>query len=1124
MPNFVHLHVHSEYSLLDGLCNLDDLARRAADLNMPALAISEHGVMYSAYKFHCACKKVGVKPIIGLEAYLTPLGRRMTDKEAGRDDFRYHLLLLAMNPTGYQNLLTLASRSQTEGFYYKPRIDRELLAEHSDGLICSTACMAGEIPRLVREGAHEQAAERLDWYVQVFGRERFFIEIMELNISELTILNRSLYELAERNNIRTLATNDVHYIRRSDRETHDALLCLQTGSVLSDTKRMRLIGDLWLKSFEEMERDHKPESLEATLEVAEMCNVDLDREGYLLPHFAVPAGRTAETYLRSICEVGLAKKYGRASFTGMSTVYPGPVLERFEYELKIIHDMGFDEYFLIVWDLIEYARKNGIMWNVRGSGAGSIVAYCMGITTLDPLEHGLMFERFLNPARVNMPDFDIDVPDDRRDEMIQYTIEKYGSDRVAQIITFGTMGAKAAIRDVGRVMDIPYGEVDAVAKQIPAVPGTKLEDALEDPVLAAHVQKESYLREMADMALDLEGTVRSAGVHAAGIVVAPGPLTDYIPVTLVPRTRDGLLTQYDMGDVDDLGLLKVDFLGLSSLTAIHNTCRLIKERHGVDLSFGNIPLEDPDALALLARGESVGVFQVESAGMRSVLTSLKPTRFEHIVAIVALYRPGPLEYIDTYIARMHGREPVEYLHPSLKGVLEETYGIIVYQEQIIQIARDFAGYSAGEADLMRKAVGKKKEKELKAHREKFVNGAVERGVPFDTASRIFDDIEFFARYGFNKAHASNYASLTTTTAYLKAHYPLEFYCGSLSAERSRQHKVAALVVDARRAGVTILPPDVNSSDVEFTLEGEAIRFGLGAIKNVSEKALLRLLRERPFKDVHDLGRRVNLRGVGKRTVESLIRVGALDSLGSLRESLLASLDELTAASSRAAKERDTGQLALFDTGEVALLALKDAAVDPTTRFRDEKELAGTFLSEHPLEGVTGHSHKLNALPAPPHHVVVVGLVTGVRKVMTKRKQQMAFITLEDDEGTARVTLFPEVWEKKRSLVREGAILTINGKMDEYRGNLSIQAYDVTIGSDSTMTTGTVTVVLPNKTDRKATLTRGVEIARSHPGTFRFVIMIDGHEVEFPEAPINPTAAIRELKAAFGQENISIEKE
>jgi DNA polymerase-3 subunit alpha len=1053
MGNFVHLHVHSEYSLLDGLARIKDLVSHAKQMEMPALALTDHGMMHGAIEFYRAATGQGIKPIIGIETYLTAIGRRLTDKEPNVDDKRFHLLLLALDNTGYRNLLQIATTAQLEGFYYRPRIDREFLAEHSQGLIATTGCLAGELPRLLMRGQEKLAYERLGWWVDVFGRDRFLVELQEHNISELTQANRQLIQWAREFNLKLIATNDVHYIRRQDARYHDVLLCVQTGELVNQQKRMRMSDDsYYLKDYAEMMAlfGELPESLLNTLAVAEMCQVDLDFQGYHLPPFDVPDGYDAGSYLRYLVEVGLTKRFGdRAAEPGIQA--------RKEHELKIIHDMGFDTYFLIVWDLCEFARRRNIWWNVRGSGAGSLVAYAVGITNLDPLANNLLFERFLNPGRVSMPDIDLDYPDDQRDQLINYAIEKYGQQNVAQIISFGTMGARAAIRDVGRAMDVPLPEVDRVARLIPGGPKVKINDALEQsPELKDLYENTDYIHQLVDTALHLEGLTRHASTHAAGVIISDRPLVEYTPLHRPTKEGEsGIVTQYEMEILESIGLLKIDFLGLSTLTVMRQACRLIEARQGVRLDLDSIPINDPEAFALLSSGNVTGVFQVESAGMRRVLTTMKPTRFEHIVATISLYRPGPMEYIEDYIERMHGRKPVVYHHPALEPILAETYGIIVYQEQIIQIASQLSGYTPDEADLMRRAVGKKKQDELLKHREKFIQGAAARDIPAEVAGRIFDDIEYFARYGFNKAHAADYAVITCQTAYLKAHYPVEYMAALLTVERHNVEKVGGLIAECRAMGIEVLPPDINASDVHFIIEdlpaGPAIRFGLGAVKNVGEGAIEVILEERvrggPFASIDDFCRRVDLRLINRRAVESLIRVGALRSFGH-RAPLLAIIDRMMSLSGQTHQAASVGQMSMFDvsgfsapaTGSILYPLPEVEEISRREILSWEKDLVGVYVSEHPMQALIGRVRDavtcfLGEIDETlvGQKVTVAGMVNSARQIYAKNGKPMAFVELGDMQGSVELVVFNRLYEQTRELWQEGKTLVVRGTVDNKNG-------------------------------------------------------------------------------------------
>lgn len=1060
MADFAHLHVHTEFSLLDGLAKIEPLVRQARDMGMESLAITDHGTMYGVIEFYQTAQKYGVKPIIGCELYVAQRDR--TQRVHKQDSKPYHLTVLAKNETGYKNLMKLVTKAQLEGFYYKPRVDRELLEAHSEGLIVFSGCPTAQIPRLIRGEQIKQAREMAGWFREVFGKENFYLEVQEHDIDFLGRVNRELVTMSRDLDIPLVATNDVHYIRPQDSYAHEVLLCVQTGTTMKNPDRMRIGETFYLRSPQEMATlfSEIPEAISNTLRVAEQCELEIEFGRYHLPYFDVPEGYDAQSYLRHLCEQGIARRY--------PNVTP-EIRQRLEYELSIIHQMGFDTYFLIVWDLCRFARENGIWWNVRGSGAGSIVAYSLGITNIDPLSQNLIFERFLNPGRISMPDIDLDFPDDQRDQLIRYTFEKYGSDKVAQIITFGTMGARAAIRDAGRALDLPQNEVDRVARLVPAIPGMPItiKEVLEGeravPELKQLYEEHDYVRELLDTAQSLEGVARHASTHAAGVVVSDKPLVEYVPLHR-PTGGDAEhalpVTQYPMEHVEAIGLLKIDFLGLATLTVLRRAAELIERYQGIKLDMANIPLDDPAIYELLSSGNVTGIFQVEGAGLRRVLREMKPSRFEHVIAAISLYRPGPMEYIPNYIRRMHGKEKVEYRHPKLEPILSETYGITVYQEQIIRIARDLAGYDAGEADMMRRAVGKKKKKELLKHRDKFVKGAVERGIPEKVANQIFDDIEFFARYGFNKSHAADYAMITCQTAYLKARYPVEYMTALLSVERDNTDKIAIIAADCHRMGIKLLPPDVNRSELGFTIEElpdevyqeeklkhrRGIRFGLGAIKNVGEGPITAILEARqeggPFQSLDDFCRRVDLRKVQRRALECLVKVGALDQFGQ-RDQLLAVIDRMLAESQKAHQAAEVGQLSLF--GGEAAAALQSSILDalptpPETPHKVqlgwEKELTGLFLSEHPLHRmvdqldqlVTARCGEIDTSMAG-HIVTLAGMVKSVRRITTRKGDPMAFAQIEDLEGSVEVTIFPRTWEQTREVWEEDNLVVLQGKVD-----------------------------------------------------------------------------------------------
>ena len=1055
--SFVHLHVHSQYSLLDGFSNIKKLVNRAKELGMPAVALTDHGSMYGVIEFFNAAQAAGIKPIIGLEAYMAQRG--MKDRDGKLDKKSHHLLLLAENQTGYQNLLKIASAAQLEGFYYHPRIDHAFLEKHNEGLIATSGCMSAEIPRALRDSGPEEARRLMDWYYEVFGPDHFYIELQRHDIPELENINRGLLQLGKRYNARFVATNDVHYINQKDARLQDILLAIQTGALITDPNRFKMsVESFYLRSAEEMAGlfGEMPEALSNTLEIADRCNVDLTSKGYHLPRFPVPPGYTAESYLSELCEEGLRRRYGE------SRVHEPVLRERLEYELSVIHQMGFDAYFLIVWDLCRFAREEGIWYNARGSAAGSMVAYTLDITLVEPVHHGLIFERFLNPGRISMPDIDLDFQDDLRSKMMEYCANKYGNDKVAQIITFGTLGAKAAIRDVGRVMDIPLAEVDRVAKLIPGIPGksVSIKEALAQvPELKKLYDETDFLKELIDTASQMEGVIRNAGTHAAGVVITDEPIVNYVPLNRPTSGSEDspikTVTQFEMSIVESLGLLKVDFLGLRTLTIMARACELIEKRHQVSYGLHNIPIDDDPTFEFLGKGHTAGVFQLEGSGMTRYVVQMQPKNIDNVIAMVALYRPGPLEFIPTYIKRMHGEEEVAYRHPSLEPIFKETFGIPVYQEQIMRAAVDLAGYSMSESDELRKAISKKQKDKLEKHKLKFIKGAVASGImDHDTAEAIFNDWEEFARYGFNKSHAADYGVISVQTAYLKTHYTVEYMTAVLSAEKNDTAKVALYVADARSMGIDVLPPDVNSSGWDFTIEDRsqqrsAIRFGMGAIKNVGQGPVDLICEARkkgPFNNLTDFMRRVDLRAVGKRALEALIKVGALDSFGA-RRGLLESLDQILSVSTSHFKAAQSGQLSFFGTFAEAIDDIELpmlASLDTREQLEWERELLGLYVSDHPLSpflaalkrkithfsGQLGEAHD-------KEKVTVAGLVTRFRNHQTKGGKAMGFCTLEDIQGVAELVLFPRTWEKYGKLIEMDKVLIAEGKIDAGGGDPKI---------------------------------------------------------------------------------------
>ena len=1045
--SFVHLHTHSEYSLLDGASRISEMVRHAVETGMPAIALTDHGVLYGAVDLYLQAKAAGINPIIGQEAYVATRSRHQKEGRADRDP--YHLILLVKNLAGYRNLIKLSSLAHLEGYYYKPRIDKALLAEHSEGLIALSSCLGGEVASRLLEGDEAGAEQAAREYQRMFG-EDYFLEIQDHGMEEQTRVNEGLARLSQRTGIPMVATNDSHYTRRDDAEAHDILLCLQTGTVTSDQKRMRFHNDeFYLKTPAEMAERFRdfPEAVANTVKIAERCHLELDTRP-LLPRFEVPGGENAEAYLRRLAEEGLKTRYPE-----MGQV----VRDRVETELSVIQDMGYAPYFLIVSDFIAYARANGVAVGPgRGSAAGSIVCYALGITTLDPLQHGLIFERFLNRERISMPDIDVDFDDRNRDRVIEYVGQKYGQDHVAQIITFGTMKARAVIRDVGRALDVPLREVDHLAKLVPPTLNMTLDKAIQMVPELAQAEKDPVYERLLKNARKLEGLVRHASTHAAGIVITPEPLQQYVPLqaSITRGERNGqekraVMTQYEMNAVQKIGLLKMDFLGLRNLSIIEDTLKNLRLTRGLKLDLAAIPWDDAATFRLLQAGDTNGVFQLESAGLRRLLQDMRPTTFDDITAANALFRPGPLEggLVDQYVKRKHGEVEIAYLLPQLEPILKETYGVIVYQEQVMNIARQLAGFSLGEADVLRGAMGKKKKEEMAKMRAKFIEGATNRGVSESKATEIFDLMAYFAGYGFPKAHSAAYAVISYQTAYLKANYPLEYLAALLNNEAGNYDKVAAAVLDCHAREIEVLPPDVNSSEAGFSVQEGKVRYGLAVIKNVGTHAIELLLNERrtngPFKSVLDLCVRVDPREMNKRVLESLIRSGATDSLGE-RGRLLASIDRVSDRATQIISERESGQTNLFgmlpeademDDPAAGLVSVMPPMPDDE-RLRGEKELLGLYLSDHPLRRIEQELHaKVDtyANQVTPemedYEVRIGGVIKAVRPIVTKTGKPMAFVQLEDLTATIEVIVFTRLFEESRALLLSDNVVIVRGKVD-----------------------------------------------------------------------------------------------
>jgi DNA polymerase III subunit alpha len=1049
---FTHLHVHTEYSLLDGMCRIPQLVSRAVELGMDALAITDHGIMYGAVEFYQECRAQGIKPIIGCETYVAA-GSRLDHTPAGRES--HHLVLLAKHLEGYRNLLKLVSLAQLEGFYYKPRLDKEIIKQYSGGLVALSACLAGEVSRHFLNGRPEDAKSAALWYRDTF--EDYYLELMHHDIPDQMRLNEFLIGLSKETGIPLVATNDTHYVRHEDAQTHDLLLCIGTNATVSDERRMRMADDgFYLRSGEEMAELFKdvPEAVENTGRIADICNLELEFGRLHLPEIDIPDGLTPQAYLERLCEDGLAERYPEVT---------PEIRERLRYELEVIKITDFPNYFLVVWDIVSFARGNGIMVGVRGSAAASIVLYCLGITEIDPLKHTLVFERFLNLERKEMPDIDLDFQDDRRDEVITYLSGRYGQDHVAQIITFGTLGARAAIRDVGRALGMPYGDVDRIAKAVPFAPNMTLKQGLEEsPELAGMYQMEENSRRLLDTAMKVEGISRHASTHAAGMVIAREPLTLNVPLQRVAR-QGGVttaMTQYPMADIARIGLLKMDILGLINLTSLSVARDLIKANHGIDLNLSELPMDDPATFELLASGETAGVFQLEGSGMRRYIKELRPTTFSDIAAMVALYRPGPMEHIPRFIDSKHGKQEIRYPHPALEKILEETYGVIVYQDQVLFIVREFAGYSLGQADIFRKAMGKKKAEVMAQERANFVTGAVALGYTPEMADNIFALILPFAGYAFNKAHSVSYALIAYQTAYLKANYPVEYMTAFLATNAENTDKLVSAVSECRRLGLRVLPPDVSYSGANFTTErqpdGEmAIRYGLAVVKNVGGGAVQQIIAERaengPFTTLEDFCRRADLRLANRRVVESLVKAGALDSLLPApemetvmrRSILLRNLPRLMDLSLREQQRRETGQTTMFDLfGEQAEAPLPALSLDtggPPLPMRDvllwERELLGTHFSEDMLSAyakkmppgsLTDPSQITVEMDGQP--VALAGEVDAVQILTTKKHESFARVALASLEGRVEVVVWPDVYTDTTDFWVEGNFLYVKGKV------------------------------------------------------------------------------------------------
>ncbi len=1145
---FVHLHLHSQYSLLDGAIRFDELCELAKKYRMEALALTDHGNLFGAIEFYQTAIKHGIKPILGCEIYIAPKSR--FEKKGGEGgEGSFHLTLLVKNRAGYFNLLKLVSLAHLEGFYYKPRVDKELLSRYHEGLIALSGCPKGEVAFYLSRGEMKRALEAAREYQRIFDQGRFFIEIQRTGIENQEQINGGLLEVARQLGLRWVATNDCHYLHRQDAKAHEVLLCIQTGKTLQDPDRMRFqTEEFYFKSPEEMMDlfSDLPEALSCSVEIAEQCNLELRFEEKHIPKVSIPSGESPESYLEKLAREGLERRFS----TSLKKVPPerrSIYQKRLEEELQIIQSMGFSGYFLIVSDFIRFAKENKIpVGPGRGSVAGSLVAYALQITDLDPIEYDLIFERFLNPGRKSsMPDVDVDFCMDRRNEVLQYVMEKYGKENVAQIITFGKMQARAVIRDVGRVLGMPYAEVDRIAKLIPGAPlNLTLEQALErEPKLKEMVEKDPKVASLFQIAKSLEGLVRHASTHAAGVVISNKPLTEYLPLY---RGQDGeVITQYAMKEVEAIGLVKFDFLGLKTLTMIHHAIELIEKNRGVRIDLSEIPLDDPKVYASLATGSSLGLFQLESEGMKNLLIRLKPESFKEIIALIALYRPGPLDsgMIEEFIKRRHGIEPIIYEHPLLEGILKDTYGVIVYQEQVMRIASTLAHFSLEDADNLRRAMAKKDALEMVKQKEKFLEGAKRNRIPLRKAEKIFEQMETFGRYGFNKSHSAAYALLAYQTAYLKTHFPIEFMAALLTSEAQNAEKIMRYLAECREMGMTILPPDINESYRNFTVLGNQIRFGLAAVKNVGDAAIEVILREREergkFRSLYDFCRRVDLRKVNRRVIESLIKCGAFDFTKVYRSQMLTALEEILHWAQSLQRKKETPQMSIWgsnlDELEERYPEMEEFSQQQLILF--EKETIGFYISRHPLSPYQEEIRRIteedsSTLSSGPNgkEVKLCGLVSQMKEVVTKKGDRMAFINLEDMKGWVEVILFPDLFKTASSYLRGGEPVFVRGTLDLSGDQVKVKAKEIRPLSEvSSENLQILHLKIPMGTLTPSSLKELKEVILAHPGPYQvYLHLINGDRPETvialsEEYRVSPNSEFQEeVKALFPTPLLSFE--
>ena len=1169
--DYVHLHNHTEYSLLDGLTKVPDLIDSVKDMGMEAVAITDHGTLSGAIDLYDEANKKSVKPIIGIETYIAQ--RKLSDKDPAFDKQYYHLILLAMDNTGYQNLMKLSTIAHLEGFYYKPRIDRETLKKYSEGIIAISGCISSELADALRQDQYEQAVKVAEWYKNIFG-DRYYIEIQDhghpghpSSWAEQIKVNDQSFKIAKQLDIKTVITGDAHYLKKEDQEAHEILLCVQTGSFLSDEERMSLA------EFELNVADPKdiisrwgeshPESILNTKEIADRCKVEIRLGEYLIPKFDVPKGQTEKSYLEKITYEGLVERYTsqknpHKDLAGLKKQLPADIVKRAEYELSIINRMGFSGYFLIVSDFIQWGKDKGIIFGPgRGSGAGSIVAYGLRITELDPLEYGLLFERFLNPDRISMPDFDIDIQDTRRDEVINYCVKKYGEEKVANIVTFGRMAARNAVRDVARVLQVPYAEADRLAKMIPPpVQGRHIplkKSLVENGDLKREYKENETARRVFDLAVRLEGTIRSHGVHAAGVVIAPDEIVKFTPLEMAQK---GVVsTQYSMGPVEEIGLLKIDFLGLSNLTIIKDSLKIIERVYGEDIDISKIPLDNKETFELFQRGDTTGVFQFESAGMKRYLRELKPSVFDDLIAMNALYRPGPMQWIDDFIARKHGKKKIEYMHPKLESSLKETYGVLVYQEQFMQISKDLCGFTGGQSDTLRKAVGKKITSLMKKIKSDFIEGGIKHsGADPKMMEEFWNQLEEFANYCFNKAHSACYASIAYQTAYLKAHYPAAFMAALMTSDYDDSDRLAIEIAECRSMGIEVLPPDINQSFGEFSIihkeNKESIRFGLNAIKNIGGGVVEEIIRAREdiggFNNLEQFLKKVNISVVNKKALESLVKSGAFDSLAD-RNLLVHNIENILAFASRHQKQTLSGQTDLFgesveEPGLSVNLTLRPAEEDVANQHLIwERELLGIYLSSHPLseyEEILRNATipiKELAKASQDQKIKIGGSITEKKEIITKSGQKMAFIKLADMESEIELIAFPGVLSKSEHLWERDKVVIVSGKVSSKDKNGNDSEPKIIVETIEEVSLDDFNYQDPSKPKRlyirlpdtsdEIKLSRLKQAIDSFPGDIEIVLVVgpdsDKQIIRIPTRVEASEHLIIELNSIFGNNTVKL---